>query len=321
MPIKLTDLIARVSPAVEEKVRRTRDRERTKLQNALRSECRLVLRSQDDIEDERAGAQVPVEITPGHPEVLEDIEFPEDYDHIILLSRYRAVLEEAKHGVNGMLELRKKFLQMSEPDKWITADEAALTSTASWAVKLLTILDQYDPLKKVFAVRDDYLGVYQYRYKETLLPDEYEANKANILLYWGVIGLVSDWMGCTVEDLTVVVLAHELAHAYTQLGADIDGRRWVASKFAKTDKGLKEGLAQYYTERVLRRMNRRYEGALKVYEKMLPGQPEEYRTHLQWMEGYSPEAIRRAILEVRRDTEGKLDVFAKRLDEAQKQFQ
>ena len=51
-----------------------------------------------------------------------------------------------------------------------------------------------------------------------------------------------------------MVLTHELAHAYTQLGADIDGRRWAAASFAKAETELKEGLAQYYTERVLRRV-------------------------------------------------------------------
>ena len=40
-----------------------------------------------------------------------------------------------------------------------------------------------------------------------------------------VIGLVSEWLGCAVEDLAIVVLTHELAHAYTQLGADIEGHR------------------------------------------------------------------------------------------------
>ena len=32
--------------------------------------------------------------------------------------------------------------------------------------------------------------------------------------------------GFDVEALTYVVLAHELAHAYTHLGRDIDGNAW-----------------------------------------------------------------------------------------------
>src|SRR5438045_984553 len=78
---------------------------------------------------------------------------------------------------------------------------------------------------------------------------------------WGVIGLVSDWVGSSVEDLTIVVLTHELAHAYTQLGADIDGRRWPAAAFRRADLPLTEGLAQYYTQAVLERLKDRFDGA------------------------------------------------------------
>ena len=35
-------------------------------------------------------------------------------------------------------------------------------------------------------------------------------NWANIRLYWGIIGLASEWLGCNVEDLAIVVLTHEL---------------------------------------------------------------------------------------------------------------
>lgn len=112
--------------------------------------------------------------------------------------------------------------------------------------------------------------------------------------------MISGWLGCAVEDLAIVVLTHELAHAYTQLGADIDGRRWAAASFAKAETELKEGLAQYYTERVLRRVERRYGGALKVFLDLVPRQPEPYRAFQPWAEKSSPEAVRRAMLEVRR---------------------
>jgi hypothetical protein len=53
-----------------------------------------------------------------------------------------------------------------------------------------------------------------------------------------------------------VVLAHELAHAYTQLGADIDGRRWAAPSFAKAETALKEGLDRALQLRRRRREQR-----------------------------------------------------------------
>lgn len=316
MPIRLIDLIAKVPAEVEGQVRRARDQSRSFLQDALRAECRLVMRTPEEAEEKRAGAQVPVDIAPGHPAILKEIEFADDLEIVLLLGRYRANLGQVRTGARGLIQLREQLAQRPNPEKWIGVAVAELRSSADWATSLLKILDQHDPLKAVLGVRTDYLGVYEYDARE-LFADEYAVNKATIRLYWGVIGLVADWMGCTVEELTVVVLAHELAHAYTQLGADIEGRRWPAIQFSQAEGALTEGLAQYYTDRVLRRLERRYAGALKAYESMLPGQPVIYRTHLPWVKGFSPEAVRRAMLEVRRWGEGTVATFNERLQGAQ----
>jgi hypothetical protein len=76
-------------------------------------------------------------------------------------------------------------------------------------------------------------------------------------LYWMVIGLVAGVLGISVESLTVVVAAHELAHAYTHLGRDIDGKRWDTEEFARADLNIVEGIAQFYTEVVSRKLEPR----------------------------------------------------------------
>jgi hypothetical protein len=317
MPIRLTDLIARVRPEVESKVRRVRDQVRPIVQEALRAECRLVLRTAEESQENRPAAQVPIEVVPGYPVVLQDLTFDDDVERIMLLGRYRGALEEARSGVSGLISLRDELLRLPDAEKWASASTSEMQAVANWAAALLKVLDQHDPLKKVLAVAEDFLGIYEYDAK-FLFADEYAVNRATIRLYWGVIGLVSEWMGCGAEDLAIVVLAHELAHAYTQLGADIEGRRWAAPSFAKAESALKEGLAQYYTDRVLRRLERRYGGALSVFLAMLPGQPPAYRAHESWIENSSPEAVRRAMLEVRRWNEGTLVHFSRRLELAQK---
>lgn len=174
----------------------------------------------------------------------------------------------------------------------------------------------------MLAVREDILGVYKYEIESQngLFFDDRQVNRASIRLYWAVLGLVSQWMGCRVEDLTLVVLVHELAHAYTQLGADIEGRRWPPVAFTKADIEVKEGLAQYYTDRVLQRLKRRYPESFTVYKQMLSRQPKAYRTHLEWINNSTPEAVRRAMLETRRRQEGKLSDFNRRLADAQQQL-
>jgi hypothetical protein len=274
------------------------------------------MRTPDEAENRELGAQVPVEIAPGHPAVLDDVVFPDELERILLLARYRASLEETVSGVEGLLRLREELSRRPEPEKWVHVTGNELQVVAAWANSLRRLLDTHDPLKTVLAIREDFLGVYQYEVGKRF-TDEYAVNRATIRLYWGVIGLVADWMGVAVEDLAVVVLTHELAHAYTQLGADIEGRRWPAQCFAGAESSLKEGLAQYYTDRVLRRLHRRFGGALKVFEALLTGQPDAYRAHLPWLENHSPEPVRLAMLEVRRWKEGTLQQFGGRLAKAE----
>src|SRR5262245_6896999 len=124
MPIRITDLISRVPADVEVRVRRTRDQTRSALQDALRAECRLQLRGASDAEENTAGAQVPVDVSPGHPAVLNDVNFPDDFEHMLLLGRYRHALEQARDGVAGLIKLREELLTHSAPNSWVQADEA-----------------------------------------------------------------------------------------------------------------------------------------------------------------------------------------------------
>jgi hypothetical protein len=86
------DLIKRGSPAVEGKVRRVRDQVQPAVRDALRAECRLMFRAPDETEQRRLSAQVPVELAPGHPAILNDVQFPDDFERIMLLGRHRAWL-------------------------------------------------------------------------------------------------------------------------------------------------------------------------------------------------------------------------------------
>ncbi len=317
MAIRITDLIQRVPTSVEQLVRRVRDQARPVLQEALRTECRLMMRTPEEIEQKKSGAQVPIEVLPGYPAILEPVSFPDDFEVILLLSRYRTLLEQAHKGALGLLPLLNELLRRPDAERWIGGvKDLELRSVGNWAASLLERLNAYEPLKTILAVEEDILGVY--RYDADIFADDYAVNKASIEVYWGVIGLAAEWLPCTVEDLTIVVLAHELAHAYTQLGADIDRKRWPSQVFARTEKSLKEGLAQYYTDRVLRRLEFRYKGALAAYEKLLAHQPPPYRVHEPWLEKFSPESVRRAMIEVRRWKETAVAKFGERLGAAQK---
>ena len=79
-------------------------------------------------------------------------------------------------------------------------------------------------------------GTYRFIFvtEPTLLPEP-ERQESHVELYWGVIGLFSQILGLNPEALTIVILAHELAHAYTHRAADIDGKFWDSQGFGRTD--------------------------------------------------------------------------------------
>lgn len=250
----------------------------------------------EEAEKNLAGAQVPVNLDPGYPVILRSLTFSGDSGFLSLIARYRGSLQQANEGC---YQLRQLAGQLEAGN--ILADDAipdALTRTRQWAAALLAKLDANDPLKRILAFDVDILGVYEYAIREA--EGRRGVNRATIRLYWGVIALAADWMNCGLEDLATVVLTHELAHAYSQLGADIDGRRWLSSDFHRTHVHIVEGLAQFYTHRVLSRLSNRLPGAWDAYQKLLAYQPKAHHTHLEWVKYCSPEAVRLAMLELRR---------------------
>jgi hypothetical protein len=154
MSIMLADLISSVPSEVESKVARVRNQERAVVQDALRAECRLFFRTREDSEQNRPGAQVPIEVAAGYPLVLKNVAFKDDFERILLLGRYRLPLKQACTGASGLLQLRDRLLCLPEPENWTFASGSDLQSVANWAASLLRFLDENDPLKTVLSVSE-----------------------------------------------------------------------------------------------------------------------------------------------------------------------
>jgi acyl-CoA thioester hydrolase len=115
---------------------------------------------------------------------------------------------------------------------------------------LLSQIKQYDLVKDILEINEDILGHYIYRWNGAYpkrssghIDDEAHFNTSSqIVLYWGVIGLVAMALGVDVADLSVVVLAHEVAHAYTHLGFDIDQYRRGSANFSESDQEVQGGV-------------------------------------------------------------------------------
>lgn len=148
----------------------------------------------------------------------------------------------------------------------------------------------FDLVSYLLAVNTDLLGVYEWdgRERRDQLSD---APKGHITVYWGVVGLVASALGVSPRALAVVVLAHEMAHAYVHLGHDRDGKRWAGADHAASDHALKEALAQHYTHLICEELDGALPGLFEAYWTLLPKQPYQYQLHLPLLLDSTPEEV------------------------------
>jgi hypothetical protein len=268
-----------VSPGIRETVERTYKQWNTILRDYLRTETGLRLAVGGDSQS------VPIKVDSGMPPRFAEV--MRQFEGLEWLLLNRPAVAEAAVGTRFM-------------ESWADAAHAAWGDEAGPAVandircvretatNWLRKLDERNAVKQIIGIEEDVLGAYFFR-----IPQ--------IRLYWVVIGVTARTLGVTVEALTIVVLAHELAHAYTHLGRDIDNERWATGHFAGSDLDIVEGLAQFYTKVISRRLQERMPAALHAYEALLKEQSGPYRAHLHWVEGdeRGGEIVRVSMIECR----------------------
>jgi hypothetical protein len=312
MSIPLDELLKTIPGDTEEKVEQTYKRLNTNAREYMRQETRLFLnRSETPAEGRppRDQVSVPIRLVPGLPEALRHICFGDHLWLVLMISPCRVYLKSILEGTRNAEPLLNKLFLDPRGQTLLRGREKCLPPLRLLVQDLLAVLEQEDPVRRVLEVNEDVLGAYFH-----------EANGSRIELYWGVIGLVAAMLGVSTEALTGVVLAHELAHAYTHLGMDIDGKRWGFHSFSGSDHGLKEGLAQYYTHLVGERLDQQVSGTHDAYKELLKHQPEAYQTHTPWVQANSAEEVRWALLEIRRRTRGDIDDFTDALASAKRRL-
>jgi len=303
--IRLEELLKTVDPASEGKVEKALKHWRSRFHAFLSGRSRLKLSRGDE------QVRVQISIRPGYPVSLgplQEIEIDEQAEHLALV---RQQIECCKEDLEVLIPRVQTLPGVEEDIK--DKHEAVLLGMRiskdflEWALRQVVIKAV---VKKILEIEKDTLGVYQFR-----------GAKGEIKLFWCVIGFVAKSLGVKVEDLTAVVLVHEMAHAYTHLGYDADGIQWKG--FDRVTAGLGEALAQYYTHFAAVQHRRQSPGFWRAYEALTRDQGPIYRHHLEWVDAWPPEVVRSAMLEARRQRftdlarfEPGLEREASRLDEA-----
>lgn len=290
MPILIQELLNALPDDTEDRVKNAKDRFNNRVRESLRRETRFAFRRRNG-GDREDTVNVPIAVKPGLPEPL----LPTDKQQIdeahripIMLAPFQQSLAALRDGAKLASEQLLPLLQKeATAAPLLDGREDSIARVYDYAEFLLEKLSQFELTEFILRVDSDVLGVY--RYPATRLWDDPEPR---IELYWGIIGLVARDLGVAAEDLTIVVLAHELAHAYTHVGTDANENRWSTPGFQASEHSLKEGLAQYYTRLVCNRFQRDAPGALLIH------QPEAYFAHEEWQDA-KPEHVRLAMLQIR----------------------
>lgn len=284
---KWARLVNAQSPKIYDKIHQAYKRWNQPVREYLRTETGLRMNIGEDMQS------VPVTLEYGLPDHFKQALL--DYENAglewLLLNRPK--ITDSIEGLSLISERSDLFgIDRLLNNKHIPQDKIAssneIAKCKNTFESLLKIADDYAFTKRIFAIHEDIFGIYT-------------PYRPAVKIMWLPIAIVSMSEGIDPEALTVVVLAHELAHAYTHVGRDIDGNQWDTEDMIKADLEIVEGLAQYYTEAVCERLAQRFPKALEIFNLFLDNQPECYTAYLNWFQDgeRSGEVIRSALLECR----------------------
>jgi hypothetical protein len=233
----------------------------------------------------RVVANVSVDVVDGMPRPLADATHDvEPWQWWLVL--HRPALEQANQGLKLIID-EKDMLANHLAD--VSARIGAMEVSRGFIAEILARSVEKDILDRFQKIKEDVLGAYW-------------IHASRIQLYWMPLAVFAPLLRVSLATLTVVVLCHEFVHAYTHRGIDLNADSWRTNHFIDTDTYVKEGLAQYYTEQIMRGLGARLPDGLTTFLAKTARQSAPYTTYQNWlgdMKQPSPEATRLAMLEFR----------------------
>jgi hypothetical protein len=297
---KIKALIAQAGGAAENAVAAAKTRYLDQVRGILRDLTRLKFTDRQGVESQHTS--VPIKVMPGLPKPLERVGEQDLPSGELLGTETIGLWAHEIKALRGASErLEPLIVALAQTDGWRQRAEQyriKLNQAIALAADLAEYAAKAELLRRITEINEDILGVYMQTAR--LIPD-----RGQIQIYWVVIGAVARLLGVDVEALTVVVIAHELAHAYTHLGLDSNGNRWEEG-FWGCDRELLEGLAQFYTHMtvVALKNERGYDRVWTAYDQLTALQKANganlYVNHLNWVDTISPETMRQVLLDLRR---------------------
>jgi len=291
---RVIDILAHYDPDIQGHVERAFKQWNLIIRDYLRTEMALRLSVGDDAQ------AVPVRVVAGLPHPFETVVEGNLNDIWLLLNGPRIA-----QTVDGLRLIEGCYDQLAghatlQP---LPTTKEEVQHVGVYAERLAKLIQDLPLVSQIRKIDQDILGAYFFR-----VP--------RIDVYWMAIGIIAATIGVSVEALTVVVIAHELAHAYTHLGRDIDGDRWDTEAFAHAELRIVEGLAQFYAGVVCDKLDQRMPAAKLAYERLLELQAAPYRVHRDWTQQNEAggEIVRVSMIQARSNGEKQYEAFRRILE-------
>ena len=182
---------------------------------------------------------VPIKVTDNIPEPF-NIAVPENIFQLILMMNI-PLISKTMRGIefvdNNYTELAEQFQTSNH-----LVSQNEINKFKTFIDELWKDIFYSSVLDHIWNIEEDVLGAYYF-----LIPE--------IHMHWMVIGVMSSFHDIPIEAITIVTLAHELAHVYMHLGRDDDGKYWDTEALAATDFTVVESIAHYYTETISKKLS------------------------------------------------------------------
>jgi hypothetical protein len=304
---QVEEILRLLAEGAEAKVAASAKRKNPQIRESLRNLMRLNLNERRFEEKTTGGQRVPIRVVGTMPEPVRNLLAERKYRQVLeRIAGYRHVAFRLKESCQHLIGLCQSLMNEQElapgtvqlivlpedPEAHLhrlSEMEEAFRRASAEAEHMLAMSEKAELLKDLFSIREDVLGAY--------FSGSFDQR---VELYWVVIGAVARLLGLNVEDLTTVVLTHELAHAYSHLGLDSDGERWEDHAFHQSDCWIVEGIAQWYTKAVVEDLSRKDgPGVVEAYQRLLQIQHGPYRWHDHWPT-LAHKEMRSTLLTVRR---------------------
>jgi hypothetical protein len=203
---------------------------------------------------------------------------------------------------NEYERIRELFVYLNKAKPYLINKEKShfkqLFEYCSWYLKVNDINTIIQILFKEAWSERDILGTYTY-------------SSHRIELYYLPLIIFSKITGISLEYAFVVILAHELSHAYHHVGKDNDGIIWNDMPIANTK--IKEGLAQYFTHLFVEDQKLIYPELEIAFKKILSYQDGPYIVHKNWLP-FKKEAVKTAMVMLRAGNQKTFEEFEKEIE-------